>query len=969
MKKYYSLALAVMIGCNSSSSDSGFTPAPATSLKAVAVVPENFKVLLSAGGVVLNGSKSYDPVVGAPAPTYLWEQTSGTTVTLSSATAISPTFTAPATAGDLTFRLTVTGAQGADTATVTVSVKAFIVTAPDKWFAGYGNPGTITATVTGSTTAPTYLWTGLESWLTVGALNTLVLTYAALPALPDFQNFADRAGVLLMERSTMGRLQLKIKVTDGLVSDEDYVNFSVGPFPDSVANENIALGEPVFLNGAATIPSSGGPIPINTWSWTGLKPNGASVVFLRTNKTALPTPPATPPITLPAPASVAERYVYFVPDLVGSYTIQCRQNDGTAAAITKVIDITCGTYVGVGNLTGKTPDPFVGECASCHAGQFGWLADYANPWKETRHATVFSSLLDPTDPFYVASQAKIKWLDAFNFGSEQSIDSRTVGWSQIASKPNSGWAENAAAEGHAFLGATWEEVIRKHPKTAGRSNVQCESCHGPGSEHAGDSAAIRKSYDAVLCGRCHSTKLDLWEMSGHSLTNSPAFSSGSGNTSCNGCHTAQGFVVEMRAQEGANPFTALFSGGNIARPVLPLDDRRSITCQACHEPHKKTANMPASAAAGGVDPQLRAYGDVKFRNDAVAFAGVAATCYECHQSRTDTRANSADMNGRRAPHDSTAAEMLAATNGNEIAGWVYASSPHADKTRFIVPTKTEARQCLTCHNDVTPTKGQVGYGALGGHSFKMEQGDGTATVNDGVFGPATTTLGTRKFNLTGASGTSSFLRRVVPGDILLLTGGADAGTYTVGSVDGARQLTVTTAGSFTGAAPTNWSVTSLPKYNVGACFQCHITAPDFRTSARGDYDGDLTIEPIQDEITGLLAVLKAAIEAQLTTLVGAPATLTPGSGRIKYTVAAGARTFPGPSVTTSDNPDIAWSSLTPLQKTQWNAVYQAAYNWVFVTNDHSEGIHNTGYAVNLLQSSYQAVTGVTIPFSSPFVPF
>ena len=59
-----------------------------------------------------------------------------------------------------------------------------------------------------------------------------------------------------MQRTTQGRLQLKVAVTDGAESDEDFVNFSVGPFSDSVANENVALGEPVFLNGGATIPQS-----------------------------------------------------------------------------------------------------------------------------------------------------------------------------------------------------------------------------------------------------------------------------------------------------------------------------------------------------------------------------------------------------------------------------------------------------------------------------------------------------------------------------------------------------------------------------------------------------------------------------------------------------------------------------------------------------------------------------------------
>src|SRR6185436_18693073 len=140
----------------------------------------------------------------------------------------------------------------------------------------------------------------------------------------------------------------------------------------------------------------------------------------------------------------------------------------------------------------------------------------------------------PANPFYTASQAKERWIDFFNFGSDYSIDSRSVGWSTItaAGTPHGGWVEQATAEGCVLKGTSWDELVRKHPKTAGKSNVQCESCHGPGSEHAGDSAMIRKSYDAMVCGRCHSDKQDQWEPSGHGQTASPAFNSGSGSANC-----------------------------------------------------------------------------------------------------------------------------------------------------------------------------------------------------------------------------------------------------------------------------------------------------------------------------------------------------------------------------------------------------------------------------------------------------
>ena len=160
-----------------------------------------------------------------------------------------------------------------------------------------------------------------------------------------------------------------------------------------------------------------------------------------------------------------------------------------------------------------------------------------------------------------------------------------------------------------------------------------------------------------------------------------------------------------------------------------------------------------------------------------------------------------------------------------------------------------------------------------------------------------------------------------------------------------------------------------PAPGATACTQCHTTAVDFRDVARGDYDGDGIVKPVQDEIQGLLTQVLGAINAKLAVLTGGSNTLLITGGRIKYTgggAPAVIRTFPGPSVPLSENP-TAWTSLTPSQQADWLALYQAAYDYSFVLNDNSGGIHNTGYAVNLLQSAYKAVTGSAI--GAPFVPF
>ena len=81
------------------------------------------QAVASGAAVTLDGSGSSDP--NKLALTYAWTQTAGPAVTLSSATAVKPTFTAPTDPAALTFSLTVSnGTETSAPATVTITVAA-----------------------------------------------------------------------------------------------------------------------------------------------------------------------------------------------------------------------------------------------------------------------------------------------------------------------------------------------------------------------------------------------------------------------------------------------------------------------------------------------------------------------------------------------------------------------------------------------------------------------------------------------------------------------------------------------------------------------------------------------------------------------------------------------------------------------------------------------------------------------------
>ncbi len=137
------------------------------------VVTPGSTVNLSGSGTDANGTIA----------TYAWTQTAGAAVTLASDNTATPSFTAPATAGTLTFQLTVTdngGASRSDTVTVTVNGLPVANAGADRTVSA---GAAVSLTGTGSDadgTIASYAWTQTSGpGVTLSNANTATLSFTA----------------------------------------------------------------------------------------------------------------------------------------------------------------------------------------------------------------------------------------------------------------------------------------------------------------------------------------------------------------------------------------------------------------------------------------------------------------------------------------------------------------------------------------------------------------------------------------------------------------------------------------------------------------------------------------------------------------------------------------------------------------------------------------------------------------------
>ncbi|MCC6820750.1 MAG: hypothetical protein IT579_08485 [Verrucomicrobia subdivision 3 bacterium] len=440
----------------------------------------------------------------------------------------------------------------------------------------------------------------------------------------------------------------------------------------------VAIGQPAYIDALINrnVPSSN-TVEV-TWSLTA--PAGSAAVL-----TNSPFGSNVPPYKM------ADRLTTKVggrtmlrPDIAGQYTITAsinwiRSGTNTPVQTNLTQKLTAGTYMGAS------------VCALCHSG--GLLADNIyEPYSHTLHARAFSEAIDglSTDHF-----------------SKNCISCHVVGFDANTNSANGGFDDIAAQTGWqfptTFTNGNWAAMPDALKNV---SNVQCENCHGPGSEHAsafGNTNAanwprLTVTYASGNCAQCHDSmthhvKTAEWNNSRHAVaTRTP---SGPTRYNCVRCHTAMGFEQFIEHAGNTNSYAT--------NTVY-----EAITCAACHDPHDASKPHQLRAANVYTLPE----------GTTVTNVGLGALCMECHHSRNGSATSNVANFQQGKPtwaggssfgvHDSTAGDMVEGVNGITYGKFI-PSGAHSYSISNV---------CVGCHMQTVATTDPA-FGKAGGHTFSM----------------------------------------------------------------------------------------------------------------------------------------------------------------------------------------------------------------------------------------------------------
>jgi OmcA/MtrC family decaheme c-type cytochrome len=429
-----------------------------------------------------------------------------------------------------------------------------------------------------------------------------------------------------------------------------------------------------------------------------------------------------------------------------------------------------------------------------------------------------------------------------------------------------------------------------------------------------------------ICGRCHSMD---GAPAGGMLT-----SAGQENL-CLSCHTASGRAMgaPIGGAENANshPWGVAANTNGVNGPAAGSElalhlDNGDIRCATCHNPHESPVAGATYLRGSATDGSL---------------------CGQCHRETAEwQKAGHADPQGEAWKHyDWTQSSRAACRRCHSGNGFIDFSNgvPEAQQRGAF-----RVLDCVTCHathgrpqedellrvyDTVTlPANGpDVTVTGVGAMATCMACHNGRVAPEDAGITPHYLIGGVMLEGLNGI--TFGYTLENSPHQTLATCVDCHMGPSPAAGQPGAGKVGGHTFNvKVNDAADPEFGFENVAACNTAACHGNTGRSPELllttlNRTAFGDYDGDGTIEGVQDETHGLADLVLAQILAK---------------GAVKLDA------YP------------YWVT-TGVPAAQKALVEDAIWNWQYNYNSGDYGVHNTAYAVGLLQVTYKALTGVDVP--------
>jgi hypothetical protein len=531
---------------------------------------------------------------------------------------------------------------------------------------------------------------------------------------PSWKMFTCLAAVTLASVGTVATVNAATTALNGQVAPRPLTpteisstyGYSLTNAQFSAGIGTVALGEPVYLDAMVAASIAPSNIISVTWALTNRPVGSLAVLTNSPLGTNVPLFKTGDRVTggaggTPSPYLQLAGRTFFRPDAVGQYTVRATitttgvngANTISPSSTNIATTITASTYYGVNT------------CAACHSGGVLNAPSIYPTWTNTPHASFFTRAIDGL----VSSHY-----------SKSCIQCHTLGYDTNSFAVNGGFDDMATLYGWTFPSVLTNGNWARMPAALQNlANIQCENCHGPGSQHpvqngiVGNTNFISVSYGAGVCSQCHDGLNNEYQSAewNNSLHASSARQT---SAACVRCHTGPGFIGWATAggMSAQNLYpTNVISANGFSTNILtttPPTIYEAITCQACHDPHD--ASNPHELRMG--------YNVTLSDGTVVTNAGSGGFCMECHNSRNGSVTNMLakyPLNQTNwaggvgfGTHDSPQGDMLEGVNAVTY-GQVIPSAPHANVV---------SNTCAGCHMQPIASTDPA-FTKAGGHTFKM----------------------------------------------------------------------------------------------------------------------------------------------------------------------------------------------------------------------------------------------------------